>query len=70
MSIYTLSLYVPGSKIPTKWLYSSLKEALELPRHWESNKNSDNLDWSISSDDEVVYEMFHNPKTLPEDLFD
>ena len=70
MSIYTLSLYVPGSKVPTKWLYTSLEEAFELPRHWEDNKNSDKLDWSIFSDGEVVYEMLHNPKTLPEDLFD
>lgn len=69
MNTYTLSLYVPGSKVPTKWIYPSLKEALELPRHWESNKNQDKWNWSISSDGEVVYEMLHNPKSLPEDLF-
>ena len=70
MSIYTLSLYVPYSTVPTKWIYTSLKEALELPQYWENNKNPDKWDWSISSDGEVVYEMFHNPKNLPEDLFD
>ena len=70
MSIYTLSLYVPGSKSPIKWLYTSLEESLELPRHWGSNKNIDKFNWSVFSDGEVVCEMFYNPKTLPEDLFD
>ena len=67
MSIYTLSLYVPGSKVPTKWLYESLDEALQFAI---CPKASEQFDFSIYSDGGVVYEMLHNPKTLPEDLFD
>lgn len=69
MHMYTLSLYVPGSRIPTKWLYSSLEEAMELTSYWERCKDASEFDWSISFNDEVVYEMFHNPTQLPEDLF-
>ena len=67
MSIYTLLLYVPGSKTSIKWLYESLDEALQFA---VCPKASEQFDFSIYSDGDVVYEMFHNPKTLPEDLFD
>ena len=70
MSIYTLSLYVPDSRVPIKWLYSSLEEAMELPSYWEQCKNVSEFGWSISLNGEVVYEMFHSPTQLPEDLFD
>jgi hypothetical protein len=70
MSIYTLSLYIPGSRVPTKWLYSSLEDAMELPSYWEQHKDASEFDWSISFNDEVIYEMLHNPTQLPEDLFD
>ena len=69
MNKYTLSLYVPGSKVPTKWLYSSLEEAMELPSQWEQHKNASEFDWTISFNGEVIREMIHNPIQLPEDLF-
>jgi len=69
MSIYTLSLYIPGSRVPTKWLYSSLEDAMELPSYWEQCKNTREFDWSISLNGEVIREMLHNPTKLPEDLF-
>lgn len=67
MSIYSLSLYVTGSKAPITWLYESLDEALQFAI---CPNASEQFDFSIYSDGDVVYEMFHNPKTLPEDLFD
>lgn len=67
MSIYTLSLYVPGSKTPIKWLYESLDEALNVAICPNASRQ---LDFSIYSDGIVVYEMFCNPRFLPEDLFD
>ena len=67
MNICTLSLYVPGSKAPIKWLYESLDEAMQFA---VCPKASEQFDFSIYSDGDVMYEMFHNPKTLPEDLFD
>lgn len=67
MSIYTLSLYVPGSKAPIKWLYESLDEALKFAVCPEASRQ---FDFSIYSDGGVVYEMFCNPRSLPEDLFD
>ena len=69
MNEYILSLHVPGSNVPTKWLYSSLEKALELTSYWEQRENSNKFDWSISFNDEVIYEMIHNPTQLPEDLF-
>lgn len=68
--MYTLSLYVPGSKASiNKWLYSSLEKAMELASYWEQHKNASEFYWSISYNDEVVFEMIHNPVQLPEDLF-
>lgn len=69
MHTYTLSLYVQGSIVPTKWLYSSLEEAMELISYWEQCKDASEFDWSISFNDEVICEMLHNPTQLPEDLF-
>lgn len=69
MNVYELSLYAPGSKAQTKWLYSSLEEAMEMTSHWEQNKNSNEFDWKISFNGEVIREMIHNPAKLPEDLF-
>lgn len=69
MNLYTLSLYVPGSKVPTKWMYSSLEEAMELASYWEQRENTNEFNWSISFNGEVIREMIHNPTQLPEDLF-
>ena len=69
MHIYTLSLYVLGSRVPTKWLYSSLEDAMKLPSYWEQCKNASEFDWSISLNGEVIREMLHNPTQLQEDLF-
>jgi hypothetical protein len=69
MNACILSLYVPGSSVPTKWLYSSLEEAIKMTSHWEQSKNSSEFDWSISFNGEVICEMLHNPTQLPEDLF-
>ena len=68
--MYTLSLYVPGSKASiNKWLYPSLEKAMELASYWEQHKNASEFNWSISFNDEVIFEMIHNPIQLPEDLF-
>lgn len=70
MDAYTLSLYVSGSKDSiNKWLYPSLEEAMELASYWEKCKNSNEFDWKISLNSEVIREMIHNPTKLPEDLF-
>lgn len=69
MNEYILSLHVPGSKVPTKWMYSSLEKAMELASCWERHENSDKFDWTISFNGEVIYEKLHNPTQLPEDLF-
>lgn len=69
--MYTLSLYIPGSKTSiNKWLYSSLEKAMELASYWEQHENASEFDWSISFNGEVIHEMIHNPTQLPEDLFD
>lgn len=70
MDTYILSLYVPGSKVPTKWMYSSLEKAMKLASYWEQHENASEFDWSISFNGEVICEMIHNPTQLPEDLFD
>jgi hypothetical protein len=69
MNTYTLTLYARGSSVPTKWLYSSLEEAIEMTSHWEQSKNSSEFNWKISFNGEVIREMIHNPAKLPEDLF-
>jgi hypothetical protein len=64
--------YIPYSKAYNKWLHPSKDDVIELMSSFIKSRHlhSHQFDWSVIYNNKVIYEMIHNPKSIPEDLFD